>query len=189
MDKLQVELWSGHPKHDDEEPMESKAKILGHPIHQMLVPLPFGLLAMAAIFDLIYLVLGNPTMLIVSNWMIAAGVVGGVVAAPFGLIDYLAIPAATRAKSVGMVHGMGNVFVLLLFAASWLLRHGASVPSNPDIHYPSVTAFVLSFTGFALAGLTGWLGGELVSRLRVGVDEDAHINASNSLMGHVANRP
>ena len=33
--------------------MESKAKLLGHPIHQMLVPIPFGLLATAVIFDLI----------------------------------------------------------------------------------------------------------------------------------------
>jgi uncharacterized membrane protein len=188
MGKLQVELWQLQPKHIEEH-MESKAKILGHPTHQMLVPLPFGMLAMAAIFDVIYLLLNNPTMLIVSYWMIAAGVVGGLVAAPFGLIDYLAIPSGTRAKSVGMVHGIGNVVVLLLFTVSWLLRYDSSNPSNPNIHYPSVAALALSFAGFALAGITGWLGGELVSRLRVGVDEGAHVNASSSLLGHAANRP
>jgi uncharacterized membrane protein len=188
MGKLQVELWQLQPKRSEVH-MESKAKILGHPIHQMLVPLPFGMLAMAAIFDVIYLVLNNPTMLIVSYWMIAAGVVGGLVAAPFGLIDYLAIPSGTRAKSVGMVHGIGNVVVLLLFTISWLLRYDSSNPSNPNIHYPSVEALALSFAGFALAGITGWLGGELVSRLRVGVDEGANVNASSSLLGHAANRP
>ncbi len=36
--------------------MESKAKALGHPIHQMLVPFPFGLLATAVIFDVVHLV-------------------------------------------------------------------------------------------------------------------------------------
>jgi uncharacterized membrane protein len=41
--------------------MESKAKALGHPIHQMLIPFPFGLLATAVIFDIIYLIWGNPT--------------------------------------------------------------------------------------------------------------------------------
>jgi uncharacterized membrane protein len=189
MDKLQVGLWRLQPKRSGEEDMESKVKILGHPIHQMLVPLPFGLLAMAAIFDVIYLVLSNPAMLIVSYWMIAAGIVGGLVAAPFGLIDYLAIPSGTRAKSVGMVHGIGNVFVLLFFTSSWLLRHDSPDPSNPNVHYPSVVAFILSFAGFAVAGVTGWLGGELVSRLRVGVDEGAHVDASSSLLGHVANRP
>jgi uncharacterized membrane protein len=167
--------------------MESKAKALGHPIHQMLVPLPFGLLAGAAIFDVVYLIWGNPAMTTVSYWMIAAGVISGLVAAPFGLIDYLAIPAATRAKSVGLVHGVGNVIVLLLFVASWWLRHGSPDPAIASFHIP-VLALVLSFAGFALAGITGWLGGELVARLSVGVDDGAHLDAPNSIFGKVATR-
>src|ERR687893_1065444 len=110
--------------------MESRAKILGHPIHQMLIPFPFGLLATAVIFDIVYLVWGNPVMATVAYWMIIAGIVGGLVAAPFGLIDYLAIPRGTRAKSVGLVHGVGNVVVLLLFVGSWLMRRDA--PQLPD---------------------------------------------------------
>jgi hypothetical protein len=31
--------------------------------------------------------------------------------------------------------------------------------------------------------VTGWLGGELVDRLGVGVDEGANLNATNSLAG------
>jgi uncharacterized membrane protein len=162
--------------------MESKAKALGHPIHQMLVPFPFGLLATAVIFDVIYLIWGNSTMLTVSYWMIAAGIIGGLIAAPFGLIDYLAIPSGTRAKSVGLIHGVGNVIVLLLFAGSWWLRHSLDL-SQSGVHVPSVTALVLSFAGFALAGVTGWLGGELVDRLSVGVDEGANLDAPSSLVG------
>jgi uncharacterized membrane protein len=168
--------------------MESKAKALGHPIHQMLVPLPFGLLAGAAIFDAVYLIWGNPTLTTASYWMIAAGIMGGLLAAPFGLIDYLAIPAATRAKSVGLVHGIGNVIVLLLFISSWWLRYVSPDLTDASIHRPSVMAFVLSFGGFALAGITGWLGGELVGRLSVGVDDGAHLDAPNSIFGKVASR-
>ena len=164
--------------------MESKAKALGHPIHQMLIPFPFGLLATAVIFDIIYLVRGNSQMTTVAFWMIAAGIVGGLIAAPFGLIDYHAIPQGTRAKSVGLVHGVGNVFVLLLFAASWWLRYGAYGAAAP--YAPSTLAFVLSFAGFALAGLTGWLGGELVDRHRVGVDDGAHLDSPHSLSGRPA---
>jgi len=160
--------------------MESKAKILGHPAHQMLIPFPFGLLATAVIFDVIYLVWGSPVMATVSYWMIVAGLVGGLVAAPFGLIDYLAIPAGTRARTVGLVHGVGNVFVLLLFAGSGLLRRGA-----PDAA-PGTLALLLSFAGFALAGLTGWLGGELVDRHAVGVDDGAHLDSPHSLSGRPA---
>src|SRR3954451_20674761 len=70
--------------------MESRAKALGHPIHQMLIPFPFGLLATAVIFDIIYLFVSSPatadTFATVAFWMIAAGIVGGLAAAPFGLI-------------------------------------------------------------------------------------------------------
>ena len=162
--------------------MESKAKALGHPIHQMLIPFPFGLLATAVIFDIIYLIWGNPTMVTVSYWMIYAGIIGAILAAPFGLIDWLAIPKGTRAKSVGLLHGLGNVVVLLLFIGSCWLRYSsrATIP-----YLPSTPALVLSFVGFALAGGTGWLGGELVDRLSVGVDDGANLNARSSLSGPV----
>jgi len=165
--------------------MESKAKALGHPIHQMLIPFPFGLLATAVIFDIIYLIWGNPTMVTVSYWMIVAGIIGAVLAAPFGLIDWLAIPSNTRAKSVGLLHGLGNVVVLLLFVGSWYLRYSA--PTNPP-YIPSTPALALSFIGFALAGVTGWLGGELVDRLSVGVDDGANLNAQSSLAGPATTR-
>ena len=163
--------------------MESRAKILGHPIHQMLIPFPFGLLATAVIFDVLYLLSSNPdrmnTLATVSYYMIYAGLIGGFVAAPFGLIDYLSIPKGTRARAVGMWHGLGNAVVLLLFIGSCLLRRDA--PPRPD-----TLALVLSFAGFLLAGLTGWLGGELVDRLSVGVDDGAHLDAPNSLTGRPA---
>ncbi len=162
--------------------MESKAKALGHPIHQMLIPFPFGLLATAVIFDIIYLVWGNPTMATVAYWMIIAGIVGGLVAAPFGLIDYLAIPTGTRAKSVGLLHGAGNLVVLLLFGLSLWLRYGSPMQA----HQPTTLALVLSFAGFGLAGVTGWLGGELVDRHRVGVDDGAHLDSPHSLSGRPA---
>jgi uncharacterized membrane protein len=166
--------------------MESRAKILGHPIHQILIPFPFGLLGTAVIFDIIYLVWGNTTMATVSYWMIIAGLIGGVIAAPFGLIDWLAIPQGTRAKRVGLLHGVGNVVVLLLFLGSWWLRRGAPDAGNADAYIPGTLALVLSFAGFLLAGVTGWLGGELVDRLGVGVDSGANLDAPSSLSGRPA---
>lgn len=154
--------------------MESRAKLLGHPIHQMLIVFPLGLLAMAVIFDLVMLATGNGYWSEIAYWMIAAGIVTGLVAAPFGLVDWAAIPAGTRAKRIGAVHGLGNVIVLLLFAGSWLLR--APVPDAPG-----GLALTLSFAAGLLALFTGWLGGELVDRLSVGVDDGANVNAPSSL--------
>jgi uncharacterized membrane protein len=149
-------------------------KVLGHPVHQMLIVFPLGLLATAVIFDLIYLAGGDVTMAVVSYWMIAAGIIGGFVAAPFGWIDWFAIPSGTRAKSVGLYHGIGNVVVMVLFACSWFMRR--DLPERPE-----VIALLLSFMGAGLALVTGWLGGELVDRLGIGVDEGANPNAPNSL--------
>jgi len=156
--------------------MESKARLLGHPIHQMLVVFPLGLLATSVVFDVIHLVHRNATMNTVAYWMMAAGIVGALVAAPFGTIDWLAVPSGTRAKRIGALHGGGNLVVSLLFIASWLERGDSATP-------PGVLALTLSFAGAGLALLTAWLGGELVSRLGVGVYDDANVQAPSSLDG------
>jgi uncharacterized membrane protein len=159
--------------------MESRAKLFGHPIHPMLIVFPLGLLATAVIFDVIYLVTKNGLWAQTAFWMIAAGIIGGLASAIFGLVDWLAIPAGTRAKRIGLLHGVGNVVVVVLFAASWLVR-------RRDPLAPATTAFVLSFVGVALALVTGWLGGELVDRLGVGVDDGAHLDSPSSLSGRPA---
>ena len=160
--------------------MESKAKLVGHPIHQMLIVFPLGLFITAVIFDIIYKVTGNATLATVSYWNIAGGVIGGLLAAVFGLVDWLAIPAGTRAKAIGLWHGVGNVVVVVLFAASWLLRR------DDPAHLPGTVPFVLSLVALLLGTVTGWLGGELVDRLGVGVDEGAHLDAPSSLSGKSA---
>ena len=155
--------------------MESRAKLMGHPAHPMLIVFPLGLLTTAVIFDIVYLASDRDGFAFAAAYTIAAGVIGGLVAALFGLIDWLAIPAGTRAKRVGTLHGLGNVVVVVLFATSWLLRASAD---NWD---PSAGALVLSFAGVILAAGTGWLGGELVDRLGVGVDDNANLDAPSSL--------
>lgn len=159
--------------------MDARAKLFGHPIHQMLIVFPLGLLATSFIFDIVYLATDNSRFADISFFMIASGIVGGLLAAVFGLVDWLAIPKATRAKRIGAIHGIGNVIVVGLFAASWLLRYDAPL-------LPETMAIVLSGAGVSLALVTGWLGGELVDRLGVGVDTGAHLDSPSSLSGRPA---
>jgi len=154
--------------------MESRAKLFGHAIHPILIVFPLGLLGTSVIFDIIYLIWGSGLMAQVSFWMMTAGIIGGLLAAPFGFIDWMSIPNGTRAKNIGAAHGITNVVVLLLFVGSWGMR--SDLPEQPE-----TLASILSFLGFVAALLGGWLGGELVERLGVGVDEGAHLNAPNSL--------
>jgi uncharacterized membrane protein len=155
--------------------MESRAKFAGHAVHPMLITVPLGLLGTAVVFDLIDLVADADGLATASYYMIAAGIIGGLLAAVFGLWDWLAIPAGTRAKGVGLWHGAGNAVVLVLFAVAWLLR------VNQPAYQPTGLAIVLEVVAVVVALATAWAGGELVERLGVGVDEDAHLNASNSL--------
>ena len=157
--------------------MESKAKLAGHAVHPMLITLPLGLLGTAVIFDIIRAFTDSTDLAVASFYMIAAGIIGGLLAALFGLVDWLAIPTGTRAKRLGLWHGVGNVVVVALFAVSWLLRRGQ------DGYQPTGVAFWLGVVAVVLALATAWAGGELVERLGVGVDEGANLDAPNSLSG------
>jgi uncharacterized membrane protein len=156
--------------------MQSRARLFGHPIHQMLIVFPLGLLATSLIFDIVYLSTDNTRWADISFWMIASGIVGGLLAAIFGFVDWLAIPSGTRAKRIGALHGIGNVIVVSLFAASWLIRYDVPMVPEPG-------AIVLSALAVSLALVTGWLGGELVDRLGVGVHPMAGLDAPSSLSG------
>ncbi|MDB4938486.1 MAG: hypothetical protein JWP87_5458 [Labilithrix sp.] len=154
--------------------MESRAKVLGHPLHQILVMFPLGMLGFAVVCDAATVL--SPSRIQKRLWSdaarraIAAGLVGTVVAAPFGLLDYLAIPSGTRAKSIGRKHALGNVIVMGLFASSLLARHGKT----------STTGIALAKAGIMLAGVTAWLGTELIDRLGVGVYEPTSFDAESS---------
>ena len=154
--------------------MEGKVRILGHSIHPILIVFPLGLLATAVVFDVIHLAGGNFIFAVVAYWMIVAGLLGGLAAALFGWIDWFGIPSDTRAKSIGLAHGLVNSCVMLLFAVSWYLR-------MPAPERPTMLASVLSIVGALVALVGGWLGGELVERLSIGVHEGANPNAPSSL--------
>jgi uncharacterized membrane protein len=160
--------------------MESRAKFLGHPVHPMLIVFPLGLFIAAVVFDALYLWRGSPTFATVAYWNIAGGILGGLLAAVFGLIDWLAIPAGTRAKRIGLLHGGSNVVVVLIFAFVWLARGDVLDTA------PTTTLFLLEIVALGLGSVGGWLGGELVDRLGVGVDDGAHVDAPSSLSGRPA---
>lgn len=160
--------------------MESKARLLGHAIHPMLIVFPLGLLATAVVFDVISLFTDNAELATFSYWAIAAGLLGGLAAGLAGLVDWLAIPGGTRAKAIGAWHGGGNLVVLAAFAIAWGLRAGETD------YAPDGLPLVLELAGAALAGLTAWLGGELVERLGVGIDRGANLDAPSSLSGRPA---
>lgn len=160
--------------------MESRAKFLGHSLHQMLIVFPLGLLVTSVLFDVAGALSSSAEMYRVAYWMITVGVLSGLLAAVAGWMDWAAIPTGTRAKAVGLSHGLANTVMLSAFALSWWVRYS----TNPA--RPSVLAVVLSFLALGVGMFAAWLGGELVNRLGVGIDNGANLNAPSSLSGKPA---
>lgn len=154
--------------------MNSRIRVLGHPLHPMLIVFPLGLLGTAVIFDVLHILDRQGPWAYLSFYLIGAGLVGGLIAASVGLLDWLEIPGGTRAKQVGLMHALSNSTVMVVFFFSWLMRR--ELPAAPELF-----ALVLSFIGLAMSLVGGWLGGELVFRLSVGVEPNAHLNAPSSL--------
>lgn len=149
-------------------------RLLGHYLHPILVVFPLGLFTTSLIFDLICLATGNLRFGTAAYWMIAAGIFGAVVAAPFGTIDWFDIPAETRAKRVGLFQRLAVSVMFALFVVCWLLRGVA--PAQP-----TALSITLSIAGVTSAAIGGWLGGKLVERLGMGVHPDLRSDAPNSL--------
>jgi uncharacterized membrane protein len=142
--------------------VESKAAIAGHPIHPMLVPLPIGFLVAALISDIAYLNTHTAFWAEASRWLLIAGFVSGLLAAIFGLIDFLSI-SYVRSRTAAWVHFLGNLLMLIITLANFLMRSsgaGATVTS---------TGMILSLIQVLILVVTGWLGGELSYRYRIGV--------------------
>ncbi|ABP56409.1 DUF2231 domain-containing protein [Salinispora tropica] len=155
--------------------MESRLKVLGHPLHPMLVMFPVALLATAVLFDVVDTVGGPDFLGEVAYWNLTVGLVGGLLAAVAGTFDLLAIPTGTRAKRVALTHAAANVALILLFAAVWAVR------LNADTRAAGGALIAIEIVALAILGISAWLGGELVDRLGVGVDRDADLDAPSSL--------
>lgn len=147
-----------------ERGVPSSAAIAGHPVHPMLIPFPIAFLPGGFAADLAFWGTTDPFWARVAVWLVGAGFVTGVLAAAVGFVDFLTIDRARR-HDAGWIHLAGNAIVLVLAFVSLLLRvadvEGAVVPWG------------VVLTGLMTVGLivTGWYGGELSYRYKIGVME------------------
>jgi uncharacterized membrane protein len=102
--------------------MESRLRISGQAVQPVLVMFPLGLFAMAVLFDMGN-VFGGPEILgVLAYWNIVAGLIGGLLAALAGAIDVMFVRNGTPAKRKGVLIGLANMGVLLLFTVILMLR-------------------------------------------------------------------
>jgi uncharacterized membrane protein len=145
--------------------MASKASIMGHPVHPMLIPFPLALWVFSFIADVLYLLRGDMVWVVLAKYTLAGGILGGLLAAVPGLIDWLALKSG-EVKNIANWHARLNVIALLIFAVSLYLRtrYGAPIV-NGSLTIP----IILSALGVILISISGWLGGSLSYEHGVGV--------------------
>lgn len=144
------------------EGIESTAAIAGHPIHPMLIPFPIAFLTGALVTDIVYWASAGAFWARMSLWLVVAGLIMGGVAASVGLIDFFTIERA-RAHTAGWLHLGSNAAVLVLALVNGLIRW-----NNPvDAVMP--TGLILSVVTAVLLTVSGWYGGELAYRHKIGV--------------------
>lgn len=140
---------------------KTPARVGKHPIHPMLVVLPLGLWIAALAFDIVYAMNGGPIWRTLAFWNIAAGIIGALLAAVPGFVDYLDLQG--RARRIATFHMVLNLGAVAVFAVNWYVRTRVT----PDSWWP----LALSVIGVVGIMISGWLGAELVYAERVGVEE------------------
>lgn len=144
--------------------MQGKATIAGHPIHPMLVALPIGFFVGALVCDIILAFTHNPFWPQVSVVLIGFGIVGALLAALFGFVDYFTAPMPDDAKATATRHMVLNLLAVVIFAVAFWLRSGDNA---------STTGIVLTVVGVLVLAVSGWLGGHLSYHYGVGAERTA----------------
>jgi uncharacterized membrane protein len=143
--------------------MATSARVAGHPIHPMLVPFPIALWIFSLIADFLFRGGGGLVWNDLAFYTMAAGLVGALLAAIPGLLDYRTL-VAPRVRQLATAHLTLNLLLVALYAVNLWLRM-RTAPGEP-------LPFWMSVAGVALLLVSGWLGGELVFGHGVGVEPE-----------------
>lgn len=160
-----------------EEHAESKRPVsaalagpYGHPFHPMLVTVPIGAWISSFVFDVASRFADDPEFLVrASQWLIAVGVVGALVAASIGFLDFFTIPSGTRAHRTAVIHLTLNLTVTVAYVVNFFWRHSSSLDGNGV----PIGQLVLSAVSLVALATSGALGGELAYRYGVRVADEA----------------
>jgi len=120
----------------------------GVPIHAMLVPFPIVCFTGALLSDITYSNSPQVQWANFSEWLLAVGLIMGVLAAIFGLIDFLA--AGKARPRIGWVHLIGNAVVLVLALFNNLVhaRDGWTGVVPTGLTLSVITVLLMIVTGF-----------------------------------------
>ena len=147
--------------------MKSKAAIGNHPIHPALVAIPIGAFVLALIGDIATSAARTQFWYSFALYCIGIGILGALLAAIFGFVDYFSVPMSPRAATLATRHMVLNLIAVVLYIISFFAR------TNDAAFQTSRWGAVMALEVIALVILarSGWIGGQMVFEHRVGVVE------------------
>jgi uncharacterized membrane protein len=145
---------------------------IGHPLHAALVPIPIGAWTVGVGLDVADAFSRGRRFQRGADLATAIGLGGAGLAVFAGLADWSL--TRDKARRVGLVHALLNTTVAALYSASLVSRKLGG----------RKLGVTLSTLGFGLAGVSGWLGGELSYHYGVGVRTAALDTTTGGEAGH-----
>jgi uncharacterized membrane protein len=124
----------------------------------MLVTIPIGLWVFSLVCDIVFASTGDGRWEITAYFTLGGGIVGALLAAVPGLLDFLGLHEP-RERRVAAAHLALNLAIVAVQAVNFWLRGQVSIgPALP---------MLISVVAVAALVVSGWLGGQLVHVLGV----------------------
>lgn len=156
------------------EEIKSTAAINGHPIHPMLIPFPIAFLVGAFVADVLYAINDNGFWEQAALYLLIAGVATALFAALFGFVDFATVKRI-RDHGIARWHMWLNLLAVGLSVVNLIMRLGDNEAG--------VLGLILSAAVTGILTISGWLGGEMTFKHKIGVS-----SAGDDAEGVVTNR-
>jgi uncharacterized membrane protein len=141
-----------------------RGRILGHPIHVMLVHFPLALFPVGLLFDALAYLKEDTSLATVGFYAMGCGLAGALAAAVFGGIDFLNLPVEKTIQKKAMIHAALNVSAVCIYTVLFAIRY----KSFPQINLPGLTEILINSLTVAIVLVGAHLGGELIFRHQIG---------------------
>lgn len=132
----------------------------------MLIPFPIAFFVGTFVTDLVYWARGELFWASMSYYLLGAGLVMAAFAAIAGFTDFFG-DRLVRRHTAAWHHMVGNLVVVVLSIANWLVRAGSQTRDMLAV------GLLLSAAVTVILLYTGWRGWELVYRHRTGVADES----------------
>jgi uncharacterized membrane protein len=144
-----------------------QAKFLGHPIHVMLIHFPMAMFPVGFIFDLLSCLKEDKIFAIFGFYCMGIGLVSAILAAIFGLADFLRLPDVQTIRTKALIHGGINILVVFVYLGLFIFR----LPDYPDQKNVSIMLNIVNAILVLGLAISAHLGGDLILKNKVGMIE------------------